>query len=166
MTTALWGHVAIYSLLICLALSTLVFWSFFVNMRMWLHDYPPEVRAAVPPLSAEEKRQQKVMAILLIVLALGTLLASAIHLRIANGDKVAFATVFISTYLIFSAFNLFDLLLIDGLGVLIKPKLMILPGSEHLAQPYYGFGYHVKSFIKGSVMGVGIALAVSLVALL
>src|SRR5689334_11510981 len=108
MTTALWGHVVIYSLLLCVALSTLVFWSFFVNMRIWLHDYPPEVRAAVPPLSADEKRQQKVFSIVLIVLALGILIGSAVHLRIANG-KVAFETMFLSTFLIFSAFNLFDL---------------------------------------------------------
>lgn len=165
MITALWGHVAIYGLLLCVALSTFVFWSFFINMRLWLHDYPPEVRAVVPPLSADEKRQQKAMALLLIVLALGILIGSAIHLRIANGGRIAFETVFLSTYLIFSAFNLFDLLLIDGIGVLIKPKLMILPGSEHLAQPYYGFGYHLKGFVKGSIMGVVIALAVSLVAL-
>jgi hypothetical protein len=106
------------------------------------------------------------MALLLIVLALGILIGSAVHLRIANGGGVAFETVFISTYLIYSAFNLFDLLLIDGVGVLLKPKLMILPGSEHLAQPFYGFGYHLKGFVKGSIMGVVIALVVSLVALL
>jgi hypothetical protein len=106
-----------------------------------------------------------VFGTVLVALALGILIGSAVHLRIANG-KVAFETMFLSTFLIFSAFNLFDLLFIDGIGVLLKPRQMILPGSEHLAQPYYGFGYHLKGFVKGTIMGVVIALAVSLVALL
>ena len=143
----------------------LVLGGLYLNPRLMLASYPAEVQAVQPPLTPAEKRQQLVFGILVWGYALGGLLYFNAQLTARSG-LAAFLPLFLSTYLVFEIVNLFDLLVIDyWLLLVLKPKSLFIPGTLVLAQEQ-GFAFHLKGFLKGSVLGAVISAAIVLVWLL
>ena len=52
-----WSRMLIDGLLMSTAATALIFASLRANPRIWLNDFPPDLRRAVPPKSEAEKRQ-------------------------------------------------------------------------------------------------------------
>jgi len=154
MDTLSLNHVLIDGLAFSLAVGAVIFSSFFVNVRVWLQDFPAEVQAVVPPLSAHEKRQRTVFGVAMLVIMVAGLWLSAQHLKTDSSVAVSFVTMFGHLYLVFTIFNLFDLLVIDYLiGAVLKPKWSIVPGAEHLAHLHQSLSYHLKDFWKALIVG-------------
>jgi hypothetical protein len=126
------------------------------NPRIFLGHYPKEVRQIVPPRSKKERR----MAIFLGLL-IGAPLASTLLWRTATLGSRSFWDLFAYAFGVLFIFNLVDLLVLDWLIVcLVKPRWVILPGTEHIAIPN-PYIHHFKEFLIGTAgLGmIGLAIA-------
>lgn len=121
------------------------------NPRIFLGHYPKEIREVVPPKSAKEQR----ISILLSML-IGVPIAAALLWRTATLGSHSFWKLFAYAFGVLFVFNLVDLLILDWLIVCrVKPRWVILPGTEHIATPNL-YAHHFKEFLVGTV-GLGIA---------
>src|SRR4030095_13484335 len=127
------------------------------NPRIFLGHYPKEIREVVPPKSEKER----LMSILLGLL-IGAPFASALLWRTATlGRSHSFWDLFAYAFGVLFIFNLVDLLILDWLIVCwVKPRWVILPGTEHgaIPNPYL---HHLKEFLMGTVGLVIVGLAIA-----
>lgn len=135
-----------------------------INAEMILNDYPPDVRAKYGPMS-EATRKQANMVTLPLLATLGLVVALGLgQLRNLSGELTFIETLIVST-VIFQMWNLLDLVLLDWfLLMTLKPKFMILPGTEGMAG-YRDYGFHFKKFLNGIVLTFILALVVTVIAL-
>lgn len=135
-----------------------------INAEMILNDYPPDIRAKVGAMS-EATRKQANMVTLPLLAALGLVVALGLgQLRNLSGELTFVETLIVST-VIFQMWNLLDLILLDWfLLMTLKPKFMILPGTEGMAG-YRDYGFHFRKFLNGIVFTFILALVVTGIAL-
>lgn len=121
-----------------------------VNAEMILNDYPPDVRAKFGPMSEKTRKQANLASILLLaVLGLVVVLGLG-QLRKVTGE-LSFLNTLIVTTIIFQVWNLLDLVLLDWLLLMtLKPRFMILPGTEGMAG-YSDYRFHFRKFLNGIV---------------
>ena len=123
-----------------------------INPEIMLKDYPPDIQAKYGPMSERTKRQRAPVAVVVIVvmLAIGTLSFRGVGAN--SGGDISFLEAFLHLFVMFSAFNLLDWLVLDWLiAVTIRPGFMILPGTEGLAG-YEDYGFHFRGFLIGIVI--------------
>lgn len=141
-------HAIFYGLILSGVMSLIIYGTVYYNPEMWLNDYPPDVKAKFGSMSETAKRQGKLVAIPFFFLLIVFLVYSLMEL--GQMMELTFSAVFLATFLLFSTFNLFDLLILDWLiAVTIQPQFMILPGTEGLAG-YKDYGFHFRGFLKGT----------------
>jgi hypothetical protein len=159
--TGLILHSLLYGGILSLLLGAVILGSMSYNAELWLNDYPPDVRAKYGPPSPRTKQQRKWVSIPFLIILVGTLAAAALTLETATGTPPTFLTLFLTIFLVFTVFNLFDLLVIDLLvGMAIRPNFSVLPGTEGMAG-YHNVGYHVVAFLKGTAGGLVFALVLA-----
>src|SRR5687768_11584913 len=71
--------------------------------RIWLHDFPPDIRAALPPKTPAERRLTAVVATPFLVLVFVGLAFSAAR----YGTEHGFVWAALHVYLVWQFFNLF-----------------------------------------------------------
>jgi len=134
-----------------------VVWLFLLgrtNPRIMLQDYPRDVQAAVPPKSAQERRQTVYWAIPLFLLFLGFPLAAALTAEAAGGDVL---TIALCAFGVGVVINLFDLLILDWLMFCTwTPSFVVLPGTEGMAG-YKDYGLHFRGFLTGIVISAALS---------
>ena len=135
-----------------------------INAEMILNDYPPDIRAKYGAMSEATRKQANLMTLPLLA-TLGLVVALGLgQLREISGALTFVETLIVST-VIFQMWNLLDLVLLDWfLLMTLKPKFMILPGTEGLAG-YRDYGFHFKKFLNGIVFTFILALVVTVIAL-
>jgi len=135
-----------------------------VNAEMILNDYPPDVRAKFGPMS-EKTRKQANLASLPLLATLGLIVALGLgQLRNLTGE-LTFLNTFIVSTVIFQMWNLLDLVLLDWfLLMTLKPRFMILPGTEGMAG-YSDYGFHFRKFLKGIMFTLILSGVVTTIAL-
>ena len=127
--------------LLSAVLGIVIIASLYYNPRMWLQDYPAEIRARVLPLSAVEKRQRALVAVLFFSIILATLAYSMAGLRVAGGGSVTFLTAYLHSFGVLSLFNLFDAVVLDLILLTgFKPKFAVIPGAEGMEYLYLNWG--------------------------
>lgn len=141
----LWGLV--FGGLFCVA--TLILGR--IDAEMLLNDYPPDIRAKFGPMSPETRLKAKIASMPLLVLLLSVIVAAIAQLRQSTGELTFFNT-FIFAILIFQVWNLLDLVVLDWFILMtLRPRFMILPGTEGLAG-YKDYRFHFRKFINGMVL--------------
>lgn len=154
MNAAIPQHSLVYGGILSILMFFFIFGSLYFNPELWLGDYPPDVREKYGPASEKTQRQKKWISIPFVLVLLGILIASLAQLPGLAGNQTTFPIVFLSIYIIFMVFNLVDLLVFDWLIALtIRPKFMILPGTEGL-KGYHDYGFHFRGFLKGTLGGL------------
>jgi hypothetical protein len=135
-----------------------------VNAEMILNDYPPDIRAKYGPMS-EKTRKQANFASLPLLASLGLIVALGLgQLRSITGE-LTFRNTFIVTTMIFQVWNLIDLVLLDWfLLMTLKPRFMILPGTEGMAG-YNDYGFHFRKFLNGIMFTLILSGTVTAIAL-
>ena len=110
------------------------------NPAIMLQDYPRDVQAAVPPKSAQERRQTIYWAIPLFLLFLGFPVAAALTAEVTGADIL---TIALCAFGVGVVINLFDLLILDWLLFCTwTPSFIVLPETEGLAG-YKSYGLHL-----------------------
>ncbi len=142
-------------------LSILVIVSLRWNPEIWVHDYPPEVQAVLPPKSALAKRQTVWVAVVMFAIIFGSLGLLIWRVIAGQGGFPGFWPIAAALWIAMQSFNLIDLLIVDWLIVETwRPRFVLVPGAEALyARRFYGF--HFRGFLKGFV---GITIASLLIA--
>ncbi|KAA0264914.1 MAG: hypothetical protein DPW18_16520 [Chloroflexi bacterium] len=135
-----------------------------INAEIILNDYPPDIRAKYGAMSDSTRKQANLMTLPLLA-TLGLVVALGLgQLRNLIGELTFVETLIVST-VIFQMWNLLDLVLLDWfLLMTLKPKFMILPGTEGMAG-YRDYGFHFKKFLNGIVFTFILALVVTVIAL-
>jgi hypothetical protein len=134
---------AIYSTVVALML-LLLGW---INPEMWLDDYPPDIRARYGPMSAEVKRQRLMYGVPFMVFMIGFPIFAVFQFA----QTLTYWQVFGSLLLMYTFFNLVDLLVLDWLIFnTIQPRFIILPGTEGMAG-YKDYGFHFRGSLKGQI---------------
>lgn len=140
---------AIYVALATLPLVGLVLY----NPRLMLQDYPPAIKAIVPPKTDAEKRQSTLlgMPFLLALLVLPFVFVFRLN-------ETSFLALFVHAFGIVWAFNIWDWLVLDWLVFCsLTPKRFVIPGSEgHPA--YKDYAFHFRGFLIGTVFSLVMAL--------
>ncbi len=123
------------------------------NPRLMLQDYPPAIKAIVPPKTETEKRQSTLygMPFLLALLVLP-------FVFVARLETTSFIALFLHAFGIVWAFNVWDWLVLDWLFFCtLTPKFFVIPGSEgHPA--YKDYGFHFRGFLIGTVFSLVLGL--------
>lgn len=121
-------------------------------------SYPKAIRTRVEGLSQYRevihKTEQKhiLMKIVTCIISV-VLLACVAYLSGAH----TFTGVFIHVFVIFFAVNIYDLVVMDIL-IFCKSKRVRIPGTEDMVKEYESPKHHMIGAIKGTVIGVVVAL--------
>jgi len=144
-------HALVYGGVLSAVLSALLLGLLWFNPEILLDDYPPDIQEKHGPMSERSKRQRIVAAILIGAVALGIVTMSFSAVRANGGGRIPFATAFVHLFVMFSVFNVVDLLLLDWPLVAIGPDFAVLPGTEGLAG-YKDYWFHFRAFLIGVVL--------------
>ena len=144
-------HALLYGGVLSAVLSVLLLGLLRMNPEILLNDYPPDIRKKHGPMSERSQRQRVSVAIVIGAVALGIVTASVSAVRTNGGGKIPFPTAFVHLFVMFSVFNVVDLLLLDWLLVAIGPRFLILPGTEGSAG-YKNYWFHFRGFLIGAVL--------------
>jgi len=146
------SHALIYGAILSAVLFPLTMGLVLINPEIMLKDYPPDIQAKYGPMSERSKRQRIPVAIFFVAVLFGIVAQSFMGVRANTGDDIPFLAAFVHLFVMFSMFNLLDWLVLDWLIVVaIRPRFMILPGTEGLAG-YADYGFHFRGFLIGSVI--------------
>lgn len=129
------------------------------NPRLFLQDFPPAVRAAVPPRTRAETREAAIIGLPFMLALLGYPFVAVHRL-----GAVSFTGRFVHALGISMAFNTWDLLVLDWLVVCaITPRLFVIPGTE--GNPgYKDYAFHFRGFLIGTGLSIAWSLVVALAA--
>lgn len=127
------------------------------------NDMPPDILAAVPPKTEQEKRQSLILGIPFVIAIFAVPLISTLQFRQQAGADASILLLSLHAFAILLIFNLFDLLVLDFLlFCTITPKFMVVPGTEGFAG-YKDYGFHVKQHVRGILFMVLAALIIAAV---
>jgi hypothetical protein len=155
------SHALTYGVIRSAVLFTLTLGLVRINPEIMLKDYPPDIQAKYGPMSDRSKRQRIPVAIVFLVVLFGIVIQSFLGVRTNTSDDIPFQAAVLHLFVMFSLFNLLDWLVLDWLIVVtIRPRFMILPGTEGLAG-YADYGLHFRGFIIGSMITFFISLLVA-----
>lgn len=162
--TLSFAQVLMDSLLLTAVFTLVVMGSLYLNPRLWLQDYPAEMRAKVPPLTRREKLAQYVLTALFVLACGGALAYAGSRLLIANGGTVSLLTAYVHIALMLNFVNLFDAVVLDYLLLArLKPRFAILPGTEGLEYLFDDLGMHWRNYLKGVMICSVLALPIALI---
>lgn len=131
------------------------------NPRLWLQDLPSDIRDAVPPKTAAERRQSWWWGLPFLAVLAGIPAYSSLQLLRASSGAVSWFTLWLNAFGVMSVFNLVDLVIVDWLVLCwMTPTWAIIPGTEGFAG-YKNYGHHFRGFLIGTA---GCALVAAIIA--
>lgn len=152
-----------YGLGISVVLAIGLLGGMWVNPEVMLHDYPPDIKVAYGPArNPNSHRQTTWMAIFLFLVVIAGLVLAIIRLPRPSGFGQGYLYGLVTLWTAMMTFNIFDLLVLDIPLVYLKPKRLVLPGTEGL-NGYSDVLFHVRGFFKGTI---GITLSSLVLALI
>jgi len=154
----IWSHSFIYGGILAGLMFLFIMGSMIYNRELWLNDYPPDIRKKYGEPSEKTLKQRKFFGVAMLAMMIIVLLADGLTLQPSAGDKPTFLLVFRSLVIVFLMGSLMDLLVIDlFFGMVIRPKFMILPGTEGMAG-YRDVKFHFNAFVRGALSGAVLCL--------
>lgn len=159
------GSILVEGLFLSLGLSVVILVSLSINPRIWLQDYPPEIKARVAPQTPLEKQQRAIVAVCFLAVAVGVLFVSTMRLHAENGGSPSFLAIFLNSYAVLQVFNLFDVVVLDYLLLtVIRPTFATIPGSEAVIESISlssVLRFHFVGFLQGCIYLAVVSLIVA-----
>jgi hypothetical protein len=120
-----------------------------VNPRIFLHDYPPNIQEKVPPKTRSERCLTYVFGLPFILLLLISPFFSTLSIKVQGNTQ--FWILWLNATGVLFVFSLVDWLILDWLiFCTLTPRFVVIPGSEGMAE-YKDYGFHFRGFLKGIV---------------
>ena len=122
------------------------------NSRIWISDFPEEMKRASTPLSSREKRDRILWSIPMMLVMFGYPIYAALQYENAHG-AFSFVEAYIFFFVAWMTWNAWDFLIIDWfLVVWWQPKFIALPDEvAHLAH-LNTYKFHLMQSMKGCVL--------------
>jgi len=150
--------------------SIILMGTLWLRPRLFLQDYPKEIRAVVPPKTEEEKRLSLMVGIPFLLVLIGFPFGSTLILQTQSPSEVPFWALFLNSFGIVFIFNVVDWLVLDWLIVCtITPKFLVLPGTQghpSYKPSYKNYAVHFRGFLIGTVFSALAALVIAVIALI
>lgn len=110
-----------------------------INPRSQLHNYPDQIKKAVPPQNGQDRKVTVAIGIPLFILIIGYVVVS--FYQRFHGSDMLYLTVLLHWFAVYLLTCTIDLFICDYLiFCTITPKFVVIPGTE--GNP----GYKDKSF--------------------
>ena len=155
-----WSRVLVDGAVLSAFAVLLIFASLRANPRIWLNDFPPDIRRAVPPKTEAEKRQSLIWGLPFLAVLLGGPLISNVILDHQRGGSASLVALVMNGFGVALFFNVVDLLIVDWLVLCrFTPRFLVIPGTEGMAG-YKDYGHHFRGF----VIGVGVSALLGVLA--
>jgi len=133
------------------------------NPRLSLNDLPEDIKNAVPPWSKKEKIQSILFGIPFFILVVGFPFFSTLTLKNQHGDNISFLALFINAFGVIMIFNLVEVGFVDLLLLCkIRPKFMIIPGTEELAGSK-DYWHQIRAHLRGTALMGILCLIIALI---
>jgi len=145
------SHALLYGGVLSAVMVVLVLALLRINPEILLNDYPPDIQEKYGPMSERSKRQRIPAATVIGAMVLGVVVASFSAVREQGAGHISVLTAFVHLFVMFSVFNVVDLLLLDWLLVAIGPRWVVLPGTEGSAG-YKDYWFHFRGFLIGTAL--------------
>lgn len=153
-----WSQFLTDAALFIVAFTVLIGGSILLKPRLWLHDFPADIRALAAPKTEAEKRQTRWLALAMLPVMFVLPVVLGRNVRVAVGPDFDFWMAWVYGFGLFFLMNLWDLLVMDFIGLsLIDPQHPPFPGTEGAAG-WRNYRFHFYGFLKGTVMGVVFAV--------
>ena len=128
-----------------------------------LYNYPPKIQERVRSLDAYKDRiptqknkvAAKAFASLLFVVILSLIL------RFVNGCT-AFLQAFGTGFLLWTAVNLWDVIVLDILWFCHDPHF-VFKGTEDMVEDYHDYRFHIRGFFIGEALALAVCALAALV---
>lgn len=148
----------IFGCILSAILFTMVLLLVRINPEIMLGDYPPDIQAKYGPMSQRTRRQRIPVALLILAVMFAIVAASFAPILSGVHGPRTFLVSFVNLSVMFTVFNVLDWLVLDWLIVVtLRPKFLILPGTEGMAG-YGDYAFHFRGFL----IGIAITLAASI----
>lgn len=148
----------IQSVVLCALFTVIILPAQYKNPLALIKSYPPNIIKRVEELpqykDTIEKKEQAHIRKKLFGCVLFVLVLSAVAYFSGCRD---FISAFVHVFLLFFIVNLYDLIVLDW-GVACNSKKLRIPGTEDMEKDYKDYFFHVKGAIKGTLLGVIIAV--------
>jgi len=146
--------------ILCGIFTLLILPPLFRNPLSQIVSYPPAIRKRVESLPQykdilEETAKNNILRKITVSVAVVFLLAVLTYLL----GKTDFASAFKHVFVLFSAVNLYDLVVLD-LIIFPNSRKVIIPGTEDMAKEYKNPVHHIKGACIGVVISIIAALVV------
>lgn len=142
--------------------SLILLGTLWLNPRIFLQDYPDDVKAQAPPKTPQEKRLSLLLGIPFLLLLAAVPLISTLALK-AEGVS-GFAELFLNAFGVALVFNLVDWLILDWLlFCTLTPSFLVIPGTEGMAG-YKDYGYHFRGFLTGCLFSAAAGIIIAAIA--
>lgn len=127
------------------------------NPRLWLQDFPKDIRDAVAPKTADERRQSLVWGVPFLAVLLAAPLLSCLALIRDVGVSVPYGWLWTDAFGVALLFNVVDLVVVDWFVVCaITPSFVAVPGTRGFAG-YKDYAHHARAFMTGTIASSVIA---------
>jgi hypothetical protein len=152
----------VHGLLVCIPFSIFIAVTFGRWPRLWLHSLPADILQMAPPKTKHERAITKFVLLPIYLLILpGLSVGSVIYLFYERAEQFSFVAILAHLYAIWVIVHLWDLLIIDGIAMLlINQDNPPIQGTEG-AKGWRDYTFHIKSFCKAVVMSAIFVVPVS-----
>ena len=149
---------AIESIILCGLFTLLILPAQYQNPLSQIASYPPAIRKRVESLpdyqeSLQSKVQKQISRKILACFLIAAVLAMVSFLSGAN----TFSAAFWHTFALFSAVNLYDVVVLD-LIIFCHSKKLRIKGTEDMTEEYQNPWHHIKGGLKGFGLGLMVSL--------
>ncbi len=156
---------AIECIIMCILFTLTILPAQYKDPIVMIMSYPPNIIKRVeelPQYQGKIKQREKahIKKKLFGVVFLAVLFALIAY---CSGSK-DFLSAFIHVFVMFFAVNIYDLVVLDW-GVFCHSKKLRIAGTEDMDKDYKDYIFHVKGAVKGTIIGIVVALLAASVVL-
>lgn len=149
---------AIECIVLCIVFTLMILPAQYKDPIIMIMSYPPNVIKRVEQLPQyqgciKEREKKHISKKIFGVFLFAGLLAVVAYF---SGCR-EFLDTFFHVFMLFFVVNLYDMLVLD-FGVFCHSKKLRIPGTEDMDKDYKDYLFHVKGAMKGSIIGVVVAI--------
>lgn len=154
--------ILIETVILCI-LFTLMVYVMSKNPIKTLYNYPPKVIEKVKSLDEYKDKvpTAKNMVLVKTMVSFAIVIIVSLILRYINGYNT-FTESFITSFIIWTIVNLYDVIVMDCLWFCKSPKF-VFKGTENIINEYKNCWFHIKQGLIGQVIGTVVCIVTGLV---
>ncbi len=152
--------------ILCIVFTLIILPVQYKDPMVMIMSYPPNVIKRVEQLpqyaGCIKEREKKHIAKKIFGLFFFAIILAII--AYVSGCR-EFVDTFIHVFMLFFAVNIYDMLVLDW-GIFCHSKKLRIPGTEDMDEDYKDYLFHARGAIKGTVMGMIVAILSGVIILL